>query len=128
MNPKKAMLISLGISMALIALGILFLYTNHMSEWYGSRGWHLENGPMRGGALVLVKILFWSVLLAGLILVLLGFMARTAHLPKSALDNDTLNIAGRIRRSCETGQEAPNNESNSISNPQLDCELETTVK
>ena len=117
MNQKKATLISLGISMALIALGILFLYTHHMSEWYGYKGGRMEIETMMGGALVLVKILFWIVLLTGLVLMLLGFLARTAGLPKSTAEHDALNSPGQNQCSSEMGPETPNTNPQSISNP-----------
>lgn len=128
MNRKKTTLISLGISMALIALGILFLYTNHMSDWYGSGGWHMEIGSMMGGALILVKILFWIVLLSGLVLMLLGFLAKAAGLPDSSPEDDDLDFPSQNQRSSEMGPEVPSTSSQPVSNTQPNCELELTIK
>jgi putative membrane protein len=73
MNRKSSMLMSLGISIALIAAAIWFLW-NHQSRFgFGDGGWNMSYHMMMGGAgLGIVMILFWAAVLAAIGLVISG--------------------------------------------------------
>ena len=61
MKSKTAILMSLGLSVALIAMGIWFLSGNHFIFGYGGRGWHMPHYRMMGfGGMGIFMILFWA--------------------------------------------------------------------
>ena len=76
MNRKTSTLMSLGISMALIAAGIWFLCNHHNSLGYGARGWVMPLHMMMGrGGLGIVVILFWVAVLSAIGLVISGLIS-----------------------------------------------------
>ncbi len=75
MNRKASTLISLGISVALIAAGIWFLYNHYYFFGFGrgilSRPHHMLMG---GSGMGIIMILFWAGLATAVILLLSGLM------------------------------------------------------
>lgn len=77
MNRKTSTLISLGISVALIAAGIWFLYHHHRYLDYGDGNWIMPHHVMMGGGgMGIIMILFWVVLIAAIVLLVLGLITR----------------------------------------------------
>jgi putative membrane protein len=78
MKTKKNTLMSLGISLALIAAGIWFL-SYHMNFLnYGNSGWNMTNHMMiGGGSMGIVMILFWLAVIAAIALVVSGLLSGT---------------------------------------------------
>lgn len=77
MNRKTSTLISLGLSVALIAAGIWFLYNHHDYFGYGDGDWGLRHHMMMGGGgMGMIMILFWVVVLAAVGLLVAGLMTR----------------------------------------------------
>lgn len=70
MNRKTSTLTSLGVSVALIAAGIWFLYNHHRYFGYGDGNWIMPHHMMmtRGGGMGLIMILFWVVAVTAIIL------------------------------------------------------------
>ena len=76
MDRKTSTLMSLGISMALIAAGIWFLYNHHDSLGYGARGWIMPFHIMMGsGRLGIVAVLFWIVVFSAIGLLVSGLIS-----------------------------------------------------
>jgi putative membrane protein len=71
MNRKTSTLLSLGISVALLAAGIWFLYNSQHRFGYGNGRWampyHMAAG---GGGMGIIMILFWVALLSAIALVI----------------------------------------------------------
>lgn len=76
MRRFSATLISIGVSAALIAAGIWFLYNQSGPYNHGYRGGHWYNMPhdmMAGGwGMGVVMILFWLIVLVALVLLVYG--------------------------------------------------------
>ena len=74
MNRKTSTLISLGISVVLIAVGIWFLYNYHNNFGYGTRHWVMPHHMMRGGGMGMIMLLFWMVVLSAAALLISGLI------------------------------------------------------
>jgi putative membrane protein len=72
MNRNSSWLITIGISAAMIAAGIWFLYDHRSGMLYGAGRGLFGPGMMAGNGMGIVMILFWIVLLAALVLVASG--------------------------------------------------------
>lgn len=76
MNRKTSTLMSLGISIALIATAIWFLYNHHSTFGYGNGRWimphHMTTG---GGGMGIIMIIFWVVLIVAIALVVSGVIS-----------------------------------------------------
>ena len=68
MKRNSATLFSIGLSVALIALGIWFLSSQYGLYRFGSGRWFMPHGMMTGGPVGLVMILFWVIVIVTLIL------------------------------------------------------------
>ncbi|BBO90297.1 SHOCT domain-containing protein [Desulfosarcina ovata] len=84
MNRKTSTLMSLGISVALIAGAIWFLYDQHRSFGYG--GWYMPHQTMMGGGhgggyMGIFMILFWVVVIAAIALVVSGAISGRSSSP-----------------------------------------------
>jgi putative membrane protein len=76
MNNKKSTLMSLGISLALIAAGIWFLYDHRNLYGYGGSGWTMANHMwVGGGGMGIVMILFWAVVIGAIALIVSGLVS-----------------------------------------------------
>jgi putative membrane protein len=76
MKTKKNTLMSLGISLALIAAGIWFLSYHMNFSGYGYGGWDMPGHMMfGGGGMGIVMILFWFAVIAGIALVVGGALS-----------------------------------------------------
>jgi len=69
MKRSSALLVSIGLSAALIALGIWFMASQH-GLYRFSRGDWIPHGMMMGGPMGFVMILFWIVVIAALVLLI----------------------------------------------------------
>jgi len=79
MNRKTSTLLSIGISAALVAAAIGFLFSRHADLWMRGPGWRMPHGMMMGGGTGLLGILFWLVVIVALVfLVSAAFPSRTA--------------------------------------------------
>jgi len=87
MNRKKSTFISLGISVALIAGGILFLCNHHNYFGYSDGDWFMpHNMMMGGGGMSIIMILFWVAILTAVGLLISGLITR-----RSSSDNTVRN-------------------------------------
>jgi putative membrane protein len=78
MKTNKNTLMSLGISLALIAAGIWFLYYHMNFFGYGGGGWYMPDHMMfGGGGMGIVMILFWLAVIAAVALVVSGILSGT---------------------------------------------------
>ena len=76
MNRKASTLMSLGISMALIAAGIWFLYNGHYRYGFGGSGWIMPHHTMiGGGGMGIIMIIFWVVVIAAVVLAVSGMIS-----------------------------------------------------
>ncbi len=76
MNRKTSTLLSLGISIALIAVGIWFLCNHQNNFGYGDGGWTMPYHMMiGGGGLGIVTFLFWVAVLSAIGLVISGVIS-----------------------------------------------------
>ena len=76
MNRKTSTMMSLGISIALIAVGIWFLCSNQNNIGFGTCGWNKTFHMMLGGGgLGMVAILFWLSVLSAIGLVVSGLIS-----------------------------------------------------
>ena len=77
MNRITSTLMSLGISVALIAAGIWFLYNHPTYMGFGANEWTMPHHMMMGGGRMgFMMILFWVVLLTAVVLLVSGLMTR----------------------------------------------------
>lgn len=100
MNRITSTLISLGISIALIAAGIWFLRNHHTYIGYGDGRWLMPHHMMvGGGGTGIIMMLFWVVLLAAVVLLVSGLITRHRYEAQSgrkpSCDSDALVILKR---------------------------------
>lgn len=82
MNRKGSTLLSLGISVALIAASILFLYNHHVNLGYGNTHWMMPHHMISNGyGMGIIVFLFWGAVLAATILIVSGALSNrhTSH-------------------------------------------------
>lgn len=77
MNTRGSTLLSLGISLALIAAGIWFLYNHHAGMGFGNTTyWTMPHHMIAGGyGMGIVMILFWVAVVAAIILLVSGALS-----------------------------------------------------
>jgi putative membrane protein len=95
MNRKTSTLMSLGISIALIAAGIWFLCNHQNSLGYGDGSWVMPNHLMTGGeGMGFVMVLFWVAVLSAIGLVISGviFNRRSSKNTDSEVSSDAVEI------------------------------------
>jgi len=84
MNRKTGTLLGLGISIALLAGAIWFLFNFHTLFGYGQGRWIMPNEMMRGGSgMGIIMILLWIVVIGGIALVISGAISGN---PSSAME------------------------------------------
>ena len=67
MNRKTSTLLSIGLSAALVAAAIWFLFNHHNDMW-APGPWQMHHGMMTGGmGMGVLMILFWGVVLVALV-------------------------------------------------------------
>jgi putative membrane protein len=73
MNRKTGTLLGLGISIALLAGAIWFLFNFHTRFGYGQGRWIMPHAMMRGGSgMGIIMILLWIVVIGAIALVISG--------------------------------------------------------
>jgi putative membrane protein len=88
MNRKTSSLLSIGISAALVAGAIWFLFNHHNDMW-AAGPWTMPHGMMMGGGgMGFLMMLFWAVVLIALVLLISAvFSGRRPSSPaESALE------------------------------------------
>lgn len=114
MNRKTSILISLGISVALIAAGIWFLYNHYYYFGYGASGWNMPHHRMMGGGgMGIIMILFWGGLVSAIVLLVSGLIMRRPFSDqnggKPSADSDAVEILKRRYASGEISKIEYNN-------------------
>lgn len=100
MNHKASSLTSMGVSMALIAGVIWFLYSLYATPWSRFGGWH--HGWMTGGGgMELIMLIFWLVVIASVVLLILG--AASSRKPKY-MENERLSAQGILEQRYARGE------------------------
>jgi putative membrane protein len=98
MNRKASLLMSLGISLALIAAGIWFLYSHHYRFVFGDGRWTMPHHAMIGGSgMGIIMIVFWVVIIGAIALAVSG-MISNRHEPsrrEGEFGSDALEILRR---------------------------------
>jgi uncharacterized membrane protein len=96
MNRESGTLLSLGVSMALIAAAIWFLYSHLGSFGYGEGRWrHMPHHIMFGGTTMgFITNLFWAVAIAAVVFVVSGVVSekRSATAEEDPPSFDALEI------------------------------------
>jgi putative membrane protein len=92
MNRKTTTLLSLGISVALIAAGIWFLYNSHNRFGYGNGRWAMPYHMMAGGGggMGIVMVLFWLCVLSAVALMISGVISN--HQSSTSAGSNALEI------------------------------------
>ena len=74
MNRKASSLTSLGVSVALIAAVIWFLYYLYATPWGRLGGWHVRNHGwmMGGGGMGVIMLIFWILVVTATVLLIAG--------------------------------------------------------
>jgi len=76
MNRKASTLLSLGISVALIAGTLWFLFNHQTNFGYGYDRWIMPHHmTLGGGGMGIIMILFWVALIAAIIMVVSGLLS-----------------------------------------------------
>ena len=94
MNRKASSLTSLGISMALIATVIWFLYYLYATPWGRFGGWHgWHNGWMTGGGgMGIIMLIFWIMVIAAIVLLILGAVSSRGPLVRNDKEAPAMDI------------------------------------
>jgi putative membrane protein len=69
MDRKTSTFLSIGISAALVAGAIWFLFNHHNDMW-AAGPWTMPHGMMMGGGMGFLMMLFWAVVLIALALLI----------------------------------------------------------
>lgn len=72
MNRNSSAFVSIGVAAAMIAAGIWYLYDHHVGMFIGAGRGSIGPGMMVGSGMGIVMVLFWTILLAALVLVVIG--------------------------------------------------------
>ena len=90
MNNRSNTLLSIGISIALIAVAFLFLGHWGFGRWAGGGGWwhmhhgyYLPGGMMGFGGGGVISLLFWGVVILAVILLVASGIAGSKFLPST---------------------------------------------
>ena len=82
MNRKISTLLSVGISIALIAGAIWFLFYHQNSFGYGNGGWIMPHHMTIGsGGMGIIMILFWVAVIAAIAIVISGIFSGRSDRP-----------------------------------------------
>lgn len=116
MNRRTSTFLSIGISAALVAAAIWFLFTHHGDLRWAGNDWPIGHGMMMGGGMGLVTILFWGVVVVAVILlgssVLSGRRPRRSEEPleilkrryaRGEIDKDRFETMRRDLQQAEVG-------------------------
>jgi len=87
MNRKTSTFLSIGISAALVAGAIFFLFNHHNDMW-AAGPWTMPHGMMMGGGMGFLMILFWAVVVIALVLLISAVFSgrRPSSQTESALE------------------------------------------
>ena len=88
MNRKTSTFLSIGISAALVAGAIWFLFNHHNDMW-ATGPWQMSHGMMMGGGgMGILMILFWAVVIVALVLLISAVFSgrQTSSHTESALE------------------------------------------
>jgi putative membrane protein len=89
MNRKTSSLLSIGISAALVAGAIWFLFNHHNDMWV-TGAWPMSHGMMMGGGgMGILMILFWAMVIIALVLVISALFSGRRKLfqnPENAME------------------------------------------
>ena len=99
MNNRSNILLSIGISIALIAMAILFLGHWGFGRWAGGGWWPMHHGYYGPGAMMgyggggIVSFLFWGIVILAAVLLVAGGIS-TGKFSRSAMSHpmDALEI------------------------------------
>jgi len=95
MNRKASTLLSLGISIALIAAGIWILWNHQNSFSHGDGGWTMPYHMMMvGPGMGIVMVLFWVAVLAAIGLLISSVISN--HRFPDSTDNEVLSDTEQI--------------------------------
>jgi len=72
MKQTTSTLLSLGVSVSLIALGVWFLYDHSMGGWSGNGRWLMGHHGYMGGGMGIIMIIFWVFLIGAIALLVSG--------------------------------------------------------
>jgi putative membrane protein len=72
MKQTTSTLLSIGMSAALIAVGVWFLYNHSFGVWPGHSRWAMGHHGMMGGGMGIVMMIFWIVIVVAVVLLLSG--------------------------------------------------------
>ncbi|MEJ2038203.1 MAG: SHOCT domain-containing protein [Desulfosarcinaceae bacterium] len=96
MDRKTSTLLSIGLSLAIIALGIWFLQYHIAGLWFRGGGWRSGHFGMMGGGSGVVMIIFWLIVLFAVIAVIWGVAGGSSRTPfNSHGKDDALEILKR---------------------------------
>ena len=98
MNRKASLLMSLGISLALIAAGIWFLYNHNHRFGFGDSRWMMPHHAMfGGGGMGIIMILFWLIVIVAVALAASSIFSNRhpSHQSEGGSDLDAVEILRR---------------------------------
>ena len=73
MNRTTSTLLSIGVSAALLALGVRFIYNHNVGFWPGHGPWAGgHHFGMMGGGTGFIMIIFWVLIIGAIVLLLSG--------------------------------------------------------
>ena len=77
MKRTTSTLLSLGVSVFIIALGVWFLYDHSMGGWSGNGRWLMGHHGYMGGGMGIIMIIFWVFLIGAIALLVSGVIKGT---------------------------------------------------
>jgi putative membrane protein len=95
MNRRASTLLSLGISIALIAGTIWFLFNHHNSFGFGNGRWMMPHHmTFGGGGMGILMILFWVAVIAAFVMVIMAIVSngKPPEISGNRKNTDALNI------------------------------------
>jgi putative membrane protein len=72
MNRTTSTLLSLGVSVVLIALGVWFLYSHNIGFWPENDRWQMGHHGIMGGGMGIIMIIFWILIVGAFVLIVSG--------------------------------------------------------
>lgn len=95
MNKKTSTLISMAISIALIAAGIWYIYSRHAAVGFHSRNWPFGHGAMMGNGMGMIMFLIWILVIIAVVALISGLLGSRGDANEAKASQEPLQILQR---------------------------------
>ena len=95
MHRRSSTWFSVGISLALMALGLWFIYDHHVGLMLNGGGWPQGHGSFEDMGMGVVKIIFWVIVLIAVMALVAGVLSEFQARRSRAHSSEAVKILKR---------------------------------